>query len=156
MHIANYQVRHKFAAYTPEFYVISLGFVFNLIWEGMHSPLYNIWVKGSPIDIVKALLHCTLGDVLIIIISFWTVSLIFKSRDWILQKSVSGGFVFIAIGVIYTAFSEYHNVYQVENWVYRDIMPTVPPWEIGVTPLVQWVVVPIMVMMVTRWYIDDE
>ena len=45
-------------------YILIVGAA-NLVWEIAHAPLYTIWVEGSRGDIAFAIVHCTLGDVLI-------------------------------------------------------------------------------------------
>ena len=42
--------------------VVALG---NLAWEIMQLPLYTIWASGTWRELVFAVVHCTLGDVLI-------------------------------------------------------------------------------------------
>jgi len=37
----------------------------NLAWELAQLPLYTIFTSGSPRDIAFAVVHCTIGDVLI-------------------------------------------------------------------------------------------
>ena len=37
----------------------------NLIWETLQLPLYTIWTAGTPSERAFAVLHCTLGDLLI-------------------------------------------------------------------------------------------
>ena len=37
----------------------------NLIWETLHLPLYTIWTTGTPWERAFAVVHCTLGDLLI-------------------------------------------------------------------------------------------
>ena len=46
------------------------AFVLNLVWEVTQLPLYTIFSWGTPREIVFALAHCTVGDVLIAISSF--------------------------------------------------------------------------------------
>ena len=48
----------------------------------------------------------------------------------------------LAIGVAYTMVSEHLNVHVLQHWAYSRWMPTVA--GIGLIPLRQWVVVPIM------------
>ena len=42
--------------------VTTLG---NLVWEAMQFPFYTLWTEGSVNEILFALIHCTLGDVII-------------------------------------------------------------------------------------------
>jgi hypothetical protein len=51
-------------------------------------------------------------------------------------------FTAIALGVAYTVFSEWLNVQILRRWSYTTAMPVLPLIGIGLTPLLQWVVVP--------------
>jgi len=51
-------------------------------------------------------------------------------------------FAAIAIGVGYTIFSEWLNIVVRQAWAYRDIMPVVPVLNVGLSPLLQWIVIP--------------
>ncbi len=42
----------------------------------------------------------------------------------------------------YTVYSEWLNVYVKGTWAYSDLMPIVPGLEVGLSPLIQWIVVP--------------
>ncbi|MEO6609507.1 MAG: hypothetical protein ABIN69_13670 [Aestuariivirga sp.] len=42
----------------------------------------------------------------------------------------------------YTVFSEWYNIAIRKSWSYSDLMPVIPLLGTGVTPLLQWVVVP--------------
>ena len=56
--------------------------------------------------------------------------------------------VFVVVfAVVYTGYSEYLNAIVRRNWVYADAMPTLPLMGIGVSPLVQWIVVPIVALV---------
>jgi hypothetical protein len=37
----------------------------DLLWEAAHLPLYAIWTDGTIREKAFAVLHCTMGDVLI-------------------------------------------------------------------------------------------
>jgi hypothetical protein len=50
----------------------------------------------------------------------------------------------IVLGVSYTIFSEWLNIVMRAAWAYSDLMPVVSlfGFEVGLSPLVQWIVVP--------------
>ncbi len=50
----------------------------------------------------------------------------------------------IALGVAYTGFSEWLNVYLRRSWAYSDWMPLIPlgGHRIGLSPILQWLLVP--------------
>src|SRR3990167_6631798 len=37
----------------------------NLVWEIGQMPLYTLWLTGTRCEIAYAILHCTIGDILI-------------------------------------------------------------------------------------------
>ncbi len=55
----------------------------------------------------------------------------------------------ILIGVGYTAFIEWHNVYVLQSWSYATAMPIVSGTGIGVSPLAKWLVVPTAALWLT-------
>jgi len=54
----------------------------------------------------------------------------------------------LVIGFTYTVFSEWLNTEVRGSWAYADIMPVLPVIGTGLTPLLQWIVVPIFAL---RW-----
>jgi hypothetical protein len=51
-------------------------------------------------------------------------------------------FTAILLGAAYTVFSEWLNVEIRHTWSYTPAMPVLPLIGTGLTPLLQWVVVP--------------
>ena len=46
------------------------------------------------------------------------------------------------LGVCYTVFSEWLNVFVREGWAYTDWMPVLPLLGTGLTPVLQWLLLP--------------
>jgi hypothetical protein len=59
-----------------------------------------------------------------------------------------GGALAISLGLAYTAFSEWYNVYEAKAWSYSPHMPLVG--GIGVAPMLQWFVVPGLMIIAIR------
>ncbi len=59
----------------------------------------------------------------------------------------------VAFGLAYTAFSEWQNVFVRAAWAYSDWMPivSVVGLKIGLSPLLQWIVVPGAAFAIVRW-----
>ena len=49
----------------------------------------------------------------------------------------------LAIGVGYTVYSEWLNTTVRKAWAYSELMPTLPMLGTGLSPLLQWLIVPI-------------
>lgn len=137
---------------TPEIWRIRL-YVFarhlviltamNLVWEFAQMPLYRLWYTGSAGEILYAGLHCTAGDAMIGGSALLAALLLFRPSRWpwggqdrVLAASV-------VIGVVYTMFSEWLNITVRGAWAYSDLMPIIPFIGTGVTPLLQWLLLPV-------------
>ncbi len=105
-------------------------------------PLYTLWLTGTDAEIAYAILHCTLGDILIAGISLAAALWIFGGPDWPQTGFRTVAIAMIAIAVGYTVFSEWWNIEIRQTWAYRDIMPRLPVLGTGLSPILQWIVVP--------------
>lgn len=115
----------------------------DLLWEFLHLPLYTIWHEEGPGEIVFAALHCTGGDVLIATATL-VLALLLAGSGWPLQRTAvrQVAALTVALGVGYTVFSEWLNTEVREAWAYADAMPVLPLLETGLTPVLQWLVIP--------------
>lgn len=122
------------------FFVIAL---LNLIWEFAHMPLYTLWDTGGAGEIVFAAVHCTGGDILIAMTTLLIPLLIFGDGwpyDRIVVKRVIVSTMILGVG--YTVFSEWLNIVVRKAWAYSELMPVVPIIDTGLSPLLQWIVIP--------------
>lgn len=122
---------------------LSVILIGNLIWELAHMPLYTLWYEGSWGEIVYAWLHCTAGDVMIAASALLIAMLIF-GRSWLCSRQtfLRLAILTIVLGVSYTIFSEYLNITIRQSWAYSEQMPVIPLIDTGLSPLMQWIVLP--------------
>lgn len=116
--------------------------VFHLLWEFAHLPLYTIWQTGTARELAFAAVHCTAGDILIAMSTMLISLFLIGESAWPAQKRRAVLAVAIVLAVGYTIFSEWLNIVVREAWAYRDIMPVVPVVNTGLSPILQWIVVP--------------
>jgi hypothetical protein len=131
-------------------YLVTIA-VGNLVWEFAHLPLYTIWKTGRSGEIIFAALHCTGGDMLIGTASL-VLALVLGAGGWPNARPAylrvvifTGGF-----GLAYTVFSEWLNVVVRRSWAYSDLMPIVPGTRVALSPLLQWVVLPVVAFWLAR------
>lgn len=139
--------KHWLSFIKRYFFVIFAG---NLIWEFSHLPLYTIWQEGTTGELVFAAVHCTGGDVLIALASLMSALVLFGSNQWPTQHSLRVMSAALIFGVSYTVFSEWLNIEVRETWAYSDLMPTIPGTWIGLSPLMQWICVPLLAIWWAR------
>lgn len=114
----------------------------NLGWELAQIPFYTLWTTGTPEGMAFAILHCTAGD-LMIGIGVWAITRMLLGRLGV-QPATAWLFpiCFVVFSVAYTVFSEWWNVHVTGSWAYAAWMPLLPPFGTGLTPLLQWTIVP--------------
>ena len=115
----------------------------NLIWEFAHLPLYTLWETGTVEEIAFAAIHCTGGDILIALSTVMLSLFLFGTGAWPGKRRlpvVAGTVVF---GVAYTIFSEWLNIEIREAWAYSELMPVIPVLEAGLSPVLQWIIIPL-------------
>jgi hypothetical protein len=118
----------------------------NLIWEVLQLPLYSLWYSADPGEIAYAVMHCTIGDMLLAVLSLAGALALVGTREWPARWFGRVGAMTILLGVVFTAYSEWVNVYVRESWAYSAWMPIVPGLGVGLSPLLQWFVVPAFAM----------
>ncbi len=121
-------------------YLTAVG-VGNLVWEFMQLPLYTIWQTAGGGWIAYAAVHCWVGDLLIATSCLGVAVLIFD-RNWPTRRYGRTAVVATALGVVSTIVLEWLNVDLLENWAYAPSMPVLPLLGTGLSPLLQWVVLP--------------
>lgn len=122
----------------------------NLAWEAAQLPLYTLWNTGTTREKLFAIVHCTGGD-LLIALSCLTLALISVGhRNWPLHAFWRIATVTAILGMSYTVFSEWLNIVVRESWAYSERMPIVPVLNTGLSPFLQWLVVPLAALWLAR------
>ena len=116
--------------------------VTSLVWEIGQLPSYTLWENPHREQIAYAVAHCTTGDVLIGALALVGALILVHAPtrpDWSEKQIVA---VMVSLAMAYTVFSEQNNL-ALGNWTYAAAMPLVPGLEVGLAPLLQWLLVPL-------------
>jgi hypothetical protein len=135
---------------VPETNVAIFAFLLNLTWEFAQVPLF----AGMPsAEHWRAILVCgraTLGDVVISLVAFWTVAACARARSWVLRPAAQQVSGFVAVGVLITIVMEWLATQVLGRWAYGEAMPVVPLLGVGLALLLQWIVLPPIVVWFVR------
>jgi hypothetical protein len=129
---------------------LALLLVANLLWEVAQLPLYTLWTEGSPAEIARAIVHCTLGDGMIGALSLGAAWLLTGARRWPAQGFGRVALATTVFGVGATFVLEWLNVELWRNWAYAAAMPRLPPLGTGLTPVLQWLLLPALFLVAAR------
>ena len=137
--------------------LIALGYLpwlagLNLAWEIAHASLYTLWKEAETAYIAFSIAHCTLGDVAIGAAALLSALILRREpalAHWWWSRIAA---LTVLFGAGYTIFSEWMNVTVLRSWTYSDAMPRIDfgGFEIGLSPLAQWLVVPPLALYLAR------
>ena len=112
--------------------LIFLVFIFNLVWEILHSSLYISFMLEE--NYWRTILFASLGDVLYVSLIFGIVSLNNNGFKWISILKNRDYWLVAFLGILTAVFVELKAAY-LGKWVYTEAMPTI--FGIGISPLLQ-------------------
>ena len=128
----------------------SVSAVAHLLWELAQLPLYTLWKSGTAREIAFAVAHCTAGDLLIAALALIAALIAIGNRGWPRQRFVPVAVAAVVIGLSYTVYSEWLNTVVRKSWTYSPLMPALPFLGTGLSPFMQWLVVPAMAFAAVR------
>ena len=139
---------------TPEFNVAAFALLLNFAWEILQAPLFVGMAEMPHAQVTKACLQATVGDAVIMLLAQGVVAVAVRRRRWMLASKGWQVPLFVAMGVSITAGIEWLATrgYWIASWNYLPTMPLVPGTGIGLVPLLQWIVLPLL----TVWFVRRQ
>ncbi|MEA5625199.1 hypothetical protein [Nostoc sp. UHCC 0251] len=134
---------------APETNLFLFSFLFHFVYEVWQSPYFDFYQMPSLADKVNYITHCTVGDGIITVICYWLISW-WCRRYWILRPTWKLTILFTGLGWLYTFSSEIYRVHIAK--LYSVSALAVPGVGISWLPLLQWVILPPLVLSFARRY----
>lgn len=127
--------------------------VADLAWEAAQLPLYTIRATGTAGEQAFAVLHCTAGDALIATGVLVLALVAAGDPEWPVAGFRRVTWLGVMGGLTYTAYSEWLNTVVRHAWTYSALMPVLRfgGVGVGVSPMLQWVIVPALAFAAARW-----
>ena len=124
----------------------------NLAWEIAQLPLYTLWTEASVDYMAFAVVHCTLGDVIIALAALAVALIVTRAPELARWRWGPIAAATAIGGAAYTVLSEWLHTVAVHSWAYSQFMPVVPVLgaEIGLAPLAQWLLLPPLALLLAR------
>tara|TARA_R110002020_G_scaffold67188_2_gene176657 strand:- start:921 stop:1427 length:507 start_codon:yes stop_codon:yes gene_type:complete len=134
----------------PETSIALFSFSFHFIWEFLQVPTYAGMAQLDHWTGVKTCTAATVGDVGFALTAFWVTAAAARSRQWLIAPKPWQLALFLLVGLGLTVGFEFYYVEISKRWSYSVLMPLVPPFGTGLSPLVQWIVVPLVVAQIAK------
>ena len=143
----------------------AIAFPLHWLWEMLQAPLYAGMLQMSWYDATRLCTIASTGDVFITLVAYALVAALSNDRFWAfpllasrLQSSQSRPRyrsvavrrigLYLVIGIVITAIAEFINISVLYRWAYGPEMSRI--FGLGVAPLAQWVVVPLLIVWLAR------
>lgn len=126
------------------------GVVLNYIWDVSQAVLYV-----GMISIAAISWHCfvaALGDGVIVLVIHAAGWLVFGKPGWFVHPRAAQIVFLLGFDLAIAVAVEWAAVYWLHRWSYTSQMPLIPGLGIGVTPVLQMLVLPAAVSkVVNKW-----
>ncbi len=134
----------------PELPLAGFGFLAHFIWEMLQVPWFSGMMEASHGAVVWLCTRATGGDVLILLAGFWLASIVRGHRRWLLRGERKPAVIVIVTGVVVTVALEWLATGPLDRWSYAGSMPVVPLIGVGLAPLLQWLLLPPLILWLAR------
>jgi len=147
----------RWLAFTelPEFNVAVFALLLNYPWEFSQVPLFAGMADAPHWDAIRICAIATLGDIVIMLIAYWLVAVIARSRFWFAAPTAAQLMMFVAVR---RSDHRTHRASCAARMVVQQLgllaalMPVIPGIGVGLSPLAQWVVLPLL----TAWFVRRQ
>tara|TARA_R110002126_G_scaffold291079_1_gene450335 strand:- start:1960 stop:2463 length:504 start_codon:yes stop_codon:yes gene_type:complete len=130
----------------------SVSFFLHFFWEMAQVPFFSGMAEARHWDVVWLCTRATVGDANIAFGAYVLAALFVKDWLWIAKPwRLSTLSIYLGVGLTVTILFEYWATGAGQRWNYSGLMPDVPLLSIGALPLVQWVVIPILLIYTVKW-----
>jgi hypothetical protein len=139
------QLRSAYSSitYSPEFNIAIFAMLLNWPWEFLQVPFFSEMQVAQHWEGVKTCTRATLGDTVIMLIAYWGVA-VRQGRYWLLMPNFSNVAAFTGLGLAITIAIEKLAVsgLWMDGWSYSARMVLVPVLQVGLSPVLQWILLP--------------
>lgn len=135
-----------------ELNVVIFAVLLNFPWEFLQAPFYKGLASAPHWEATKSCAQAALGDAGVTLVAYWLVGAALRSRQWILAPGLGAVMGFIGADIVVNFGIEKLATERFERWAYTDSMPIVPVLDIGLLPLLQWV----LLSPVTCWFVRRQ
>lgn len=138
----------------PELNFFFFGFLLHFVWEMLQIRWFEGMANASHQEATWMCARATLGDANITVVCYWTIALL-RGRRWFSAPTRVQLTQYIAVGILITIAFETLSTKLWSRWEYSAAMPVVPVIDVGLVPLLQWIVLPPLVLWIVRRQLDS-
>lgn len=124
------------------FTIVVLALFLNFAWELIQIPLYKNPAYDTNHSAFCAL--ASLADVLMLLLLYFGLALIFKNSFWIQHLKLRSIAIVVLMGGAGAVLSEIRHL-SLGSWAYDNSMPIIPFVSVGIAPVLQFMILPLLI-----------
>ena len=136
---------HRLPALTSFF---GESFLLHLLWENLQAPLFagfesygqHFWICFK----------AAWGDLLFMFVIYAGLAIVHRNPFWLTDRAAyahpATWIAVLLIGIVLSVGCELWAVYVDHRWQYTEAMPLIPVLQIGLTPVLQMILIPLAVV----------
>lgn len=128
---------------------LALTVALHFLWEIAQAPLFSSMRELSFAQAFLVCLRATFGDVVLGSAAYLVIALASQNLRWGSQPGGGRLAAFSLVGVAATIALELHAT-GTGRWIYADSMPRLPLLGVGLSPVLQWIIVPSISIVALR------
>ncbi len=138
---------------SPLANIAVFAFLLNFPWEFLQTPLYQSMLDAAHWKATQRCTLATLGDVVIMVLAYGCIALTARSVSWFERPTIGRLSGFVVVGVLVTVVIERLALSdQSLGWRYSSAMPIMPLVHVGLAPVMQWIILP----LVAVWFVKRQ
>jgi hypothetical protein len=141
----------RLPVWQPWAAVALFALLLHFAWEMLQFPLFAGMSAAPHGTATRACLIATLGDGAISLFAYAGASGAARTATWVIRPRAPTVCAFFALGFAMAIAAEVANVRLLARWSYGPAMPTL--LGIGLTPILQWTVVPPLILWLARAHV---
>lgn len=117
-------------------FLFLIAFILHVIWENLQAPLFQGYISFS--QHFFTCLTGTGGDIVITVSVYLIVALLKNDFHWVATLNIKDMVILAVIGFCIAIGIEWRAL-LFERWAYTDTMPIIPYLNVGLTPILQMI-----------------
>lgn len=125
------------------------AFLFNFAWEMLQGGLFVGMVERPVWEATLMCLQASVGDAAMIVIAYAAVSVASRDPRWIVRGGALRVAAYAVLAALQGLAMEWYSI-GAGRWAYKEYLPADPLFGIGLAPLLQWLLLPLLALCILR------
>lgn len=133
--------------------ISGLAFLLNLVWEIAQGSLYSGYVYD--LNHISFCALASVADMLMVLLLYFAFTIFYKDPYWLDRMAISNVIGLVLIGGTGAILGELRHL-SAGSWSYSDAMPILPVVDVGLSPVLQFMLLPTLIFIVAAYLLKKS